>query len=69
LKLGNLRLDAKLMQKARSAATGIFRDDPQLANPENQRFLHLIVEEEGKNLFPRQLMKKSPQILFAGSRP
>jgi len=48
LKLGNLRLDAKLMQKARSAATGIFRDDPQLANPENQRFLHLIVEEEGK---------------------
>jgi len=48
LKLGNLRLDAKLMQRARSAATQIFRDDPELANPENQRFLRLIVEEEGK---------------------
>ena len=48
LKLGNLRLDAKLMQRARAAATGIFRDDPKLANPENQRFRGLIVEEEGK---------------------
>jgi RecG-like helicase len=48
LKLGNLRLDAKLMQRARSAATRIFRDDPMLANPENQRFRGLIVEEEGK---------------------
>src|SRR2546425_3559047 len=48
LKLGDLRLDAKLMQRARAAATQIFRDDPELANPENQRFRGLIVEEEGK---------------------
>jgi len=48
LKLGNLRSDAKLMQRARAAAIEIFRDDPKLARPENQRFRHLIVEEEGK---------------------
>ena len=32
LKLGNLQTDAKLMQRARAAATKIFRDDPRLAN-------------------------------------
>ncbi len=48
LKLGNLRLDAKLMQRARSAALAIFRDDPLLARPENQRFRPLVVEEVGK---------------------
>jgi ATP-dependent DNA helicase RecG len=48
LKLGNLRSDAKLMQRARAAATEIFRDDPLLIKPENQRFRRLVVEEEGK---------------------
>ncbi|HEY3661670.1 MAG TPA: DEAD/DEAH box helicase [Chthoniobacterales bacterium] len=48
LKLGNLRRDAQLMQRARAAAAAIFRDDPLLAKPENQRFRHLVVEEEGK---------------------
>jgi len=48
LKLGNLRSDAKLMQRARAAAIQIFRDDPELAQPENQRFRCLVVEEEGK---------------------
>ena len=48
LKLGNLRLDAKLMQRARAAARAIFRDDPLLAKPENQRFRPLVVEEVGK---------------------
>jgi ATP-dependent DNA helicase RecG len=49
LKLGNLRSDAKLMQRARAAAIEIFRDDPLLAKPENQRFQCLVVEEVGKN--------------------
>ena len=48
LKLGNLRSDAKLMQRARAAAAEIFRDDPHLERPENQRFRRLVVEEEGK---------------------
>lgn len=48
LKLGNLRSDAKLMQRARAAAIEIFRDDPLLAKPENQRFQRLVVEELGK---------------------
>jgi ATP-dependent DNA helicase RecG len=48
LKLGNLRSDAKLMQRARAAAIEIFRDDPLLAKPENQRFQRLVVEEVGK---------------------
>ena len=51
LKLGNLRSDAKLMQRARAAAIGIFRDDPLLAKPENQRFQRLVVEEVGKTFF------------------
>ena len=48
LKLGNLHSDAKLMQRARAAATEIFRDDPQLEKLENQRFRRLVVEEVGK---------------------
>ena len=48
LKLGNLRSDAKLMQRARAAAREIFRVDPLLAKPENQRFQSLVVEEVGK---------------------
>ncbi|MBA2436708.1 MAG: DEAD/DEAH box helicase [Verrucomicrobiota bacterium] len=48
LKLGNLRTDAKLMQRARRAASKIFRDDPLLEKPENQRFRPLVVEEVGK---------------------
>jgi len=48
LKLGNLRSDAKLMQRARAAAVEILRDDPELERPENQRFRCLIVEEEGQ---------------------
>ncbi|MEO6870770.1 MAG: DEAD/DEAH box helicase [Chthoniobacterales bacterium] len=46
LKLGDLRTDVALMQRARAAATKIFRDDPELAQPENQRFRALVVEEE-----------------------
>ncbi len=49
LKLGNLRSDAKLMQRARAAALEIIRTDPTLAKPENQRFRQLVVEEEGKS--------------------
>ena len=48
LKLGNLRSDAKLMQRARATAMEILRDDPKLARPENKRFRCLVVEEEGK---------------------
>ncbi len=48
LKLGNLRLDAKLMQRARIAAREIFLDDPLLEKSENQRFRPLVVEEVGK---------------------
>ncbi|MEP6974303.1 MAG: ATP-dependent DNA helicase RecG [Spartobacteria bacterium] len=48
LKLGNLRSDAEAMKRARAAALGIFRSDPNLAKLENQRFRPLIVEEVGK---------------------
>jgi ATP-dependent DNA helicase RecG len=48
LKLGNLRSDARLMQRARVAASRIFREDPLLSEPENQRFRCLVVEEVGK---------------------
>ncbi len=46
LKLGDLRADVKLMQRARAAAAKIFREDPLLAQPENQRFRALVVEHE-----------------------
>jgi ATP-dependent DNA helicase RecG len=49
LKLGNLRSDAKLMQRARAVALEIIRADPTLAKPENQRFRRLVVEEVGKS--------------------
>ena len=48
LKLGDLRADAKLMQRARAAVLEIFREDPTLTRPENQRFRQLVVEEKGK---------------------
>jgi ATP-dependent DNA helicase RecG len=48
LKLGNLKIDAKLMRHARAAAMEIFRDDPLLERAENQRFGHLIVEQQGR---------------------
>jgi RecG-like helicase/REP element-mobilizing transposase RayT len=46
LKIGDLRRDAQLMRAARSAAMSIFDTDPQLKRPENQRFQHLIVEQQ-----------------------
>jgi ATP-dependent DNA helicase RecG len=48
LKIGDLKRDAELMRKARTAAMSIFELDPQLEWPENQRFRGLIVEEHGR---------------------
>jgi ATP-dependent DNA helicase RecG len=48
LKIGNLKRDAELMRRARSAAMSIFANDPRLELPENQRFRQLIVEQEGR---------------------
>jgi ATP-dependent DNA helicase RecG len=48
LKLGDLRLDAELMKRARATAREIFESDPFLAKAENQRFRQLVVEKEGK---------------------
>jgi ATP-dependent DNA helicase RecG len=48
LKIGNLKHDAELMRKARTAAMSIFDMDPGLEWPENQRFRRLIVEEQGR---------------------
>jgi ATP-dependent DNA helicase RecG len=48
LKIGNLKRDAQLMQRARNAATSIFELDPSLEWPENQHFRRLIVEQEGR---------------------
>ena len=48
LKIGNLKTDAHLMRRARSAAMSIFQADPQLESPENQRFRRLIVERHGR---------------------
>jgi ATP-dependent DNA helicase RecG len=48
LRLGNLRTDADLMRRARAAAVAILERDPQLQQPENQRFQQLIVEEHGR---------------------
>jgi len=49
LKIGDLKRDADLMRHAREAATSIFQKDPSLELPENQRFRHLVVEEQGKS--------------------
>jgi len=48
LKIGNLKSDAQLMRRARTAAVSIFARDPRLELAENQRFQHLIVEQEGR---------------------
>jgi ATP-dependent DNA helicase RecG len=48
LKIGNLRRDAELMQRARAAAMSIFAADPKLESAQNQRFQHLIVEKQGR---------------------
>lgn len=48
LKIGNLVRDAHLMRQARAAATSIFDADSRLELPENQRFRHLIVEQQGR---------------------
>jgi ATP-dependent DNA helicase RecG len=48
LKIGNLKSDGRLMQRARTAATSIFSADPRLESPENQRFRRLIVEKQGQ---------------------
>ena len=47
LKIGNLRTDAHLMRRARTAAMSIVQADPRLESPENQRFRRLIVEQHG----------------------
>jgi ATP-dependent DNA helicase RecG len=48
LKIGDLKRDVELMRRARAAAVSIFEMDPRLELPENQRFRHLIVEQDGK---------------------
>ena len=48
LKIGNLKKDAHLMRRARAAAISILERDPRLELPENQRFRHLIVEQQGR---------------------
>jgi ATP-dependent DNA helicase RecG len=48
LKIGNLMRDVQLMRQARTAAMAIFDADPRLELPENQRFRHLIVEQQGR---------------------
>jgi ATP-dependent DNA helicase RecG len=48
LKIGDLKEDAHLMRRARAAAMSIFAADPLLESLENQRFRHLIVEQEGR---------------------
>jgi ATP-dependent DNA helicase RecG len=48
LKIGNLRTDAHLMQRARAAAVSILERDPRLELPENQRFRRLLVEQKGR---------------------
>ena len=48
LKIGNLKTDADLMRRARAAAISIFKADPCLERPENQRFRRLIVEQQGR---------------------
>jgi len=47
LKIGNLKTDAHLMRRARTAAMSIFQADPRLESPENQRFRRLVVERDG----------------------
>jgi hypothetical protein len=49
LKIGDLKRDADLMRHARAAAMSVFEKDPRLELPENQRFRHLIVEQQGQS--------------------
>jgi len=49
LKIGDLKRDASLMRLARAAAMAVFETDPRLELPENQRFRHLIVEQQGQS--------------------
>ena len=49
LKIGDLKRDANLMRRARAAAMAVFETDPRLELPENQRFRHLIVEQQGQS--------------------
>jgi ATP-dependent DNA helicase RecG len=49
LKIGDLKRDAELMRRARSAAMSIFEIDARLDLPENQRFRRLIVEQQGQS--------------------
>jgi len=48
LKIGDLKRDASLMRRARAAAMAVFETDPRLELSENQRFRHLIVEQQGQ---------------------
>ncbi len=48
LKIGNLKNDAQLMRRARTAAMSIFAADPRLELIENQRFRSLVVEQQGR---------------------
>jgi RecG-like helicase/REP element-mobilizing transposase RayT len=48
LKIGNLKTDAHLMRRARAVAVSILERDPRLELAENQRFLRLIVEQQGR---------------------
>jgi ATP-dependent DNA helicase RecG len=48
LKIGNLKRDAELMQRARQAAISILSADPRLESLQNQRFQQLIVEQQGR---------------------
>jgi len=48
LRIGDLKTDAGLMRQARAAAMSIFKADPRLESPENQRFQRLIVEQQGR---------------------
>src|SRR6266705_1628066 len=48
LKIGNLKTDAELMRRARTAAMSIFATDPKLEAAQNQRFRQLIVEKQGR---------------------
>ena len=49
LKIGDLKRDASLMRRARAAAMAVFETDPRLELSENQRFRHLIVEQQGQS--------------------
>jgi RecG-like helicase/REP element-mobilizing transposase RayT len=48
LKIGDLKQDAELMKRARITAMSIVEMDPALEWPENQRFRHLIVQQQGR---------------------